>query len=192
MSISRIFIPNFACVLTNERSKTHQTGIGFCRTDHAIMVRLGGALMSKIKFRPSFRYAFSSWTIWQNSTKLGVWVTHLNGASNSTFFCPVPWGPGKGSKGQISLNFNYKEFYTKLCACSHYYRYKTYQTEFLFCGLGHVPGWDFVCWDIKTFSMGFAMASHRLLILGFVYNDSLLSLNKQCIHAAVRSTIRLF
>ena len=33
-----------------------------------------------------------------------------------------PWGPGEGSKGQISLNFNYKvnfkDFYTKLCVCS--------------------------------------------------------------------------
>ena len=36
---------------------------------------------------------------------------------------PAPWGPGKGSKGQISFNFNYKvnfkDFYTKLCGCSH-------------------------------------------------------------------------
>ena len=31
--------------------------------------------------------------------------------------------PGEGSKGQISLNINYevnyKDFYTKLCECSH-------------------------------------------------------------------------
>ena len=37
------------------------------------------------------------------------------------FFCPAPWGPGEGSKGQISFNFNYKvnfkEFNTKLCVC---------------------------------------------------------------------------
>ena len=37
------------------------------------------------------------------------------------FFCPTSWGPGEGSKGQISFNFNYKvnfkDFYTKLCVC---------------------------------------------------------------------------
>ena len=26
----------------------------------------------------------------------------------TAFFCPAPWGPGEGSKGQISFNFNYK------------------------------------------------------------------------------------
>ena len=35
---------------------------------------------------------------------------------------PPPWGPGEGSKDQISFNFNYKVdfiFHTKLCVCSH-------------------------------------------------------------------------
>ena len=34
-SISKIFIPNFVCVLTNERYKTYQTGFSFCRLCHA-------------------------------------------------------------------------------------------------------------------------------------------------------------
>ena len=34
-SISKIFIPNFVCVLTNERYKTHQMGFSFCRLVHA-------------------------------------------------------------------------------------------------------------------------------------------------------------
>ena len=34
-----------------------------------------------------------------------------------TFFGPAPRGPGEGSKGQLS--FNFKDFYTKLCVCSH-------------------------------------------------------------------------
>ena len=47
----------------------------------------------------------------------------MNGARNSNFsFCPAPWGPGEGSKGQISFNFNYKvnfkDFYTNLCVYS--------------------------------------------------------------------------
>ena len=39
------------------------------------------------------------------------------------FLGSAPWGPGKGSKGQISFNFNYKvnfkDFYTNFCVCSH-------------------------------------------------------------------------
>ena len=45
-SISKIFIQNFVCVLTNERYKTYQTGFSFCRLGHAPGVGLrspGGA-----------------------------------------------------------------------------------------------------------------------------------------------------
>ena len=45
------------------------------------------------------------------------------GMQRQTSFCPTPSGPGEGSKGQISFNFNYKvifkDFYTKLCVFSH-------------------------------------------------------------------------
>ena len=41
-SISKIFIPNFVCVLTNERYKTYQTGFIFCCLGHALGVGLGG------------------------------------------------------------------------------------------------------------------------------------------------------
>ena len=41
-SISKIFIPNFVCVLTNERYKTYQTGFLFCCLGHALGVGLGG------------------------------------------------------------------------------------------------------------------------------------------------------
>ena len=41
-SISKIFIPNFVCVLTNERYKTYQTVFLFCRLGHVLGVGLGG------------------------------------------------------------------------------------------------------------------------------------------------------
>ena len=41
-SISKIFIPNFVFVLTNEIYKTYQTGFLFCRLGHALGVGLGG------------------------------------------------------------------------------------------------------------------------------------------------------
>ena len=42
MSISKIFIPNFVCILTNERYKTYQTGFLFCRLGLAPGVGLWG------------------------------------------------------------------------------------------------------------------------------------------------------
>ena len=41
-SISKIFIPNFWCVLTNERYKTYQSGFLFCRLGHATVLGLWG------------------------------------------------------------------------------------------------------------------------------------------------------
>ena len=40
-SISKIFISNFVCVLTNERYKTYQTGFLFCRLGYALGLDLG-------------------------------------------------------------------------------------------------------------------------------------------------------
>ena len=40
-SISKFFIPNFVCVLTNERYKTYQMGFLFCRLGHALREGLG-------------------------------------------------------------------------------------------------------------------------------------------------------
>ena len=42
MSISKIFIPNFVCVLTNERYKTYQTWFLFYRLGHGPGVGLWG------------------------------------------------------------------------------------------------------------------------------------------------------
>ena len=41
-SVSKIFIPNFVCVLTNERYKTYQRSFLFCCLGHALGVGLGG------------------------------------------------------------------------------------------------------------------------------------------------------
>ena len=57
-SISKIFIPNFVCVLTNERYKTYQTGFLFCPLGHAPgwdFEVLGGALGS---------FFFSNMVMW--------------------------------------------------------------------------------------------------------------------------------
>ena len=43
ISISKIFIPNFVCVLTTERYKTYQTGFSYCPLGHAPGAGLWGA-----------------------------------------------------------------------------------------------------------------------------------------------------
>ena len=50
MSISKIFIPNFVCVLTIERYKTYQTGFSFCHLGHAPWVGLLGAGVPRVLF----------------------------------------------------------------------------------------------------------------------------------------------
>ena len=42
-SFSKIFVPNFVCVLKNERYKTYQTGFSFSPLGHASGVGLWGA-----------------------------------------------------------------------------------------------------------------------------------------------------
>ena len=49
-SISKIFIPNFVCVLTNERYKTYQTEFSFCPLGHAPGVGLGAPRGSNFFF----------------------------------------------------------------------------------------------------------------------------------------------
>ena len=44
-SISKIFKPNFVCLLTNERYKTYQTGFSFGCLGHAPGVVLGGTVV---------------------------------------------------------------------------------------------------------------------------------------------------
>ena len=49
-SISKIFMPNFVCVLTNERYKIYQTGFSFCHMGHAPQGWDFGALGGQIFF----------------------------------------------------------------------------------------------------------------------------------------------
>ena len=142
-SISKIFIPNFVCVLTNERYKTYQMGFLFYRLGHTLGVGLGGCLRAKIKSRPAVcplcYFLLNHWTTFNQ-----IWCVSYSykwGVHWQIVFC-LP--PGEGSKGQISFNFvykvNFKDFIPNSVCVLTNERYKTYQTEFLFCCLGHAPG----------------------------------------------------
>ena len=68
------------------------------------------------------------------------------GHATSNFFGPAPWGPGEGSKGQISFNFNYKvnfqDFIPNFVCVLTNERYKTHQTRFSFFSWVMPKGWD--------------------------------------------------
>ena len=65
-SISKIFMPNVVCVLTNERYKTNQTGFSFCRLGHTPGVGLWGAGGARGQF------FFSNMVIWHMKS---TWMT---------------------------------------------------------------------------------------------------------------------
>ena len=96
--ISKIFIPNFVRVITNDI-------ISFCHLGQKLnYVRLSVMLSPPKSFdeiQLNFVCEFHEWGVQQ----------HVFGLA--------PWGPGEGSKGQISLYFNHKVNLTNK-------RYKTY------------------------------------------------------------------
>ena len=131
------FIPNCVCVLTNNRYKTYQTGFSFCRLDYAPGVRLWGA---------SGAQGVIFFQIWLCgiSNRRG-WRAELN-ASN-IFILGSSWWPWGEVKGQISLYFgnhvNFKDFYTKLCVCSHKWKIQKHIRRDFYSVAWVMPkGWD--------------------------------------------------
>ena len=97
--ISKIFIPNFVCVLTYERYKTYQAGYLFCHLGHALGVALGGCLGAKIKFRPAVcplcYLILNHWTKFNQ-----IWCVSFSyewGVQRHSFFA-LPLGPWRGVK----------------------------------------------------------------------------------------------
>ena len=107
-----IFMSNFVCVLINEIYKTYQTGILFCCLGDAPGVGLratGVAQGVKTIFCQTWSCGISNrrgWRAEQNASNI--------------FILGSTGDLGAMSKGQISLKYvNFKDFYTKLCVCSH-------------------------------------------------------------------------
>ena len=118
MSISKIFIPTFVCVLTNKRYKTYQTGFSFCRLGHAPGVGLRGVGGAKgVK-----NYIFQT-----RSCAAGHVAYQIEGDDEQNRMQVKFSSEGQAddlgvrSKGQ-TLNFsnhvNFKDFNTKLCVCN--------------------------------------------------------------------------
>ena len=62
-SISKIFMPNFVWVLTNERYKTYWTGFSFCCLGHAPGVGLWGAGGAQVVKKKNFKHGHVAYQI---------------------------------------------------------------------------------------------------------------------------------
>ena len=74
--------------------------------------------------------------------------SHEWGAQRQIFFGPAPLGPGDGSKGQISFNFNYKVnfkdfLFQTLCVFSQIKVTKHIRRDFYSVAWVMPQGWDF-------------------------------------------------
>ena len=110
-------------IFTNERYKTYQMGILFCRLGHALGVGLRGAYGSKIKFRP---YVCPLCYLLHNQlTKSNqiccVSYSHEWGAQRQ-FLAPPPGALERGQKfKKIKFNYkvNFKDFFSQMKDTKH-------------------------------------------------------------------------
>ena len=81
-SISKIFIPNFVCVLTNERYKTYQTRFSLCSLGHAPGVGLWGTGGAQVVKKVIFKHGYVAYQIdeddEQNRMQLKLFILGSN------------------------------------------------------------------------------------------------------------------
>ena len=129
------------CVLTNERYKTYQMFFFILLPGSSPRGGTWGYLGAKIKFRPAVcplcYLLLNHWTKFNQ-----IWCVSYS--HEWSVQRKKNLGPGEGSKSQILFNFNYKvnfkDFIPNFVCVLTNERYKTYQTGFLFCRLGHPLG----------------------------------------------------
>ena len=105
-SISKIFIPNFVCVLTNERYKTYQTVFFILSPGSYPRGGTWGYLGAQIKFRPAVcplcYLLLNHWTKFIQIWCVGY--SHEWGAQRKILFWPRPPGAlGRGQKDKYHL-----------------------------------------------------------------------------------------
>ena len=160
MSISKIFIPNFVCVLTNERYKTYKTGFLFCCLGHAQGVGLwgtGGA--HGVKQFCFSKHGHVAYQIDGDDEQNKMQVTFSSLGQTGYL--------GVRSKGQISLICQFQRFlYQALCVFSQIKDRKHIEQNFHSVAKVMPRGGTAGYWgESKTLAWGFAMAPHRLRAL---------------------------
>ena len=91
-SISKIFIPNFVCALTNERYKNISDGFFILSPGSCPRGWTRGYLGAKIEFRPAV--CPLCYLLLNHCTKFNkIWCVS-NSYEVNFCFGPAPWGPG--------------------------------------------------------------------------------------------------
>ena len=139
MSISKIFIPNFVCVLTNERYKTYQTGFLFCRLAHAPGVGLGGTGVPR-----GSNFFFQTWSCGISNRR--GWQTEQN-ASN-IFILGSNWWPWGEVKRSNIINMSISKIFipNSLCVFSQIKDRKHIEQNFLSVARVMPRGATCGCW----------------------------------------------
>ena len=96
-SISKIFIPNFVCVLTNERYKTYQTGILLCHLGHALGWDLG-VLRSQNQIPSCCSLCYLLLNHWTKFNQIWLLSYSYEWGVQRQFSLPRPLGPWGGVK----------------------------------------------------------------------------------------------
>ena len=129
-SISKIFIPIFACAFTNKRYKIYRTSFLFCPLSLVPELRLGGV--------EALGVPRGSIISFQN---MAMWHIKLKGMMNRTE-CNYDFHPrvklvtlGEVKRSNI-IKFQLQNQFQR---CSQI-KYIKYLTKFSFCRLGHAPG----------------------------------------------------
>ena len=151
MSISKIFIPYFVCVLTNERYKTYQTGFIFCRLYHAPGVGLEGT--GGTQGVKNFKHGHVAYQIDGDDEQNRMQVALLSKGQTGDF--------GVRSNGQISLTYQFQRFLSQTLYVFAQKKKIEKQIEQNFHSVARFmpPGGT---GESKTLAWGFAMAPHRL------------------------------
>ena len=135
-SISKIFIPNFVCVLTNVRYKTYQTRFSFCPLGQATGMGLWGAGAAQGVKKNFF---FQTWSCGISNR----WGWQVEQNASKIFILGSNWWPLGEVKGQISLNsgyhVNFKDFYTKFCVCSYKWKIQNISDGIFILSPGSCP-----------------------------------------------------
>ena len=86
----------------------------------------------------------------RNSTKFGVCVTHMNGVCDGKLFLGALGRGHKVKYHSFQLQSQFQSFFISnfVCVLTNE-RYKTYQTGYSFCRLGHAPGVGLGAWVLR-------------------------------------------
>ena len=103
----------------------------------------------------------------------------MNGVCNGTFFfCPTPWGPGEGPKGQISVNIikfqlqsQFQRFFNQtLCFFSHMKNIKHIRRDFHLATWVMPQGWDLgVPWGVGKVKIFFFLKFTQIWCVSYLH-----------------------